>query len=198
MELEELKNEWQEMSKEIENQKILTDKLIIDMTQEKFNKRLSSISIPESVGAIICAFMALYIIFNFYKLDIWYLEVCGALSIAYLILLPFYVLKSIKGMKKINIAVNSLKQTILDFSKRKNQFWFAQRIGFYLNFLFIIAILPVFGKLFKDKDLFLSAKLWYWYIPAMFVFLIVFSIWGLKHYKKATTDAENLLKDLEG
>ena len=65
MELEELRNEWQEMSKEIEKQKILTDKLIIDMTQKKYKNKLNSISIPETIGTVICFAAAIYIFINF-------------------------------------------------------------------------------------------------------------------------------------
>ncbi len=197
MELEEMRNEWQEMSKELEKQQLLTDKLIIDMTQEKYNNKLKSISIPETIGAVICVLGAIYISINFNKLDTWYLVVCGVFAVVYLILLPLKSIGSIRKMQQVTIADKTIEQTLMDFVKSKKQFWLIQRLGFYLNFVFIVAILPVFGKLLSNKDLFLEIKLWYFYIPFMVVFLLVISKFGLKHYKKTTDSAENLLKDLE-
>jgi hypothetical protein len=197
MELEEMRNEWQEMSKKMERQQLLTDKLIVEMTQEKYNNKLKSISIPETVGAVICFLSALYILRYFSKLDTWYLVVCGIFSIVYLIILPLKSMSSIKKMQRINISNKSIAQNLIDFANSKKKFWLVQRVGFYLNFIFIITILPISGKLLSNKDLFLENKLWYFYIPILIVFMLVFSRWGLKHYKKATESAENLLKELE-
>lgn len=197
MELEEMRNEWQEMSKELEKQQLLTDKLIIDMTQEKYNNKLKSISIPETIGSVICLLTAIYIVVNFNKLDVWYLVVCGVFAVGYLIVLPIKSIGSIKKMQQVTIGDKTIEQTLINFSKRKKQFWMVQRIGFYLNFIFIVALLPVAGKIINNKDLFLENKLWYFYIPFMIVFLLVISKFGLKHYKKTTDSAEKLLKELD-
>lgn len=195
--LEEMRNEWQEMSKELEKQQLLTDKLIIDMTQEKYNNKLQSISVPETIGAVICILAALYLILSFNKLDTWYLALCGILSIVYLILLPIKSIRSIRSMQRVTIGAKTIEQTLIDFAKKKKQFWLVQRVGFYLNFVFIVAILPVSGKIMSNKNLFLDDKLWYFYIPFMAIFLIVISKFGLKHYQKTTKSAENLLKELD-
>lgn len=197
MELEELRNDWQRMSKELEKQQLLTDKIIIDMTQEKYNKKLKSISIPETFGAVICIICAMYLILNFNKLDTWYLAVCGVLSVVYLIVLPIKSIRSIRNMQHVIIGSKTIEQTLHDFAKSKRQFWLVQRVGFYLNFIFIVTVLPVMGKILNNKDLFLENKFWYFYIPFMVVFLVVISKIGLKHYKKATNSAENLLKELD-
>jgi len=197
MELDEMKSQWDEMSKEIKKQQILTDKLIVDMTQEKYNNKIKSISIPETIGAVICVASALYILINFNKLDTWYLIVCGVFAVVYLILMPIKSLRSIDKMKSINLSDKNVTETLIDFTKSKKKFWLVQRIGFYLNFIFIVAILPISGKLLSNKDLFLESKLWYLYIPMLVVFLLIITFFGLKHYKKATKSAENLLKDLE-
>jgi len=196
-ELDEMRNNWQEMSKELEKQQLLTDKLIIDMTQEKYNNKLKSISVPETIGAVICILAAIYVTFNFNKLDTWYLMLCGYFSVVYLILLPIKSMGSIRNMQRVIIGNKTIKETLLDFAKKKKQFWLVQRVGFYLNFIFIVAILPVSGKILRNKDLFLDDRLWYFYIPFMVIFLIVISKFGLKHYKIATKSAENLLKELD-
>ena len=126
MELEEMRNEWKEMSKELEKQQLLTDKLIIDMTQEKYNNKLKSISIPETMGAVICVLGAIYISINFNKLDTWYLVVCGVFAVVYLILLPLKSIGSIRKMQQVTIADKTIEQTLMDFVKSKKQFWLIQ------------------------------------------------------------------------
>ena len=197
MELEEMKTLWEEMSKEMEKQKILTNKLIIKMTQERYNSRLRKISVPESVGAVFCFAIVLFIIFNFGKLDTWYLMVGGIFMITYLLVLPVFVLKSIYKMQNINVSKKNFKQTLIDFTKGKKRFLRIQKIGIYLNFILIIFSLPVAGKLMDGKDIFMDSNVWFWYIPVMVLFLILFSRWGYRYYSKTTTSAENLLKELE-
>ncbi len=197
MELDEMKNQWDVMSKEIEKQKLLTDKLIMDMTQERYNNKLRSISIPETLGTIICFATAIYIIMNLSKLDTWYLLFSGIFMAAFCVVLPILSLKSIKGMQQINIKKDSYKQALLKFAKSRKQFMYVQKVSFYLSFILMVVSLPVAGKLMKNKDLFLESKGWLWYLPLGLIFLYFFSKWLFKRYKRTTGIAENLLKELE-
>ena len=197
MELEKLRSEWQEMSKEIEKQKILTDKLIIDMTQKKYKNKLKLISIPESIGTVICFAAALYIFINFSKLDNWHLQLSGVFTALFCVVLPILSMRSIFGMQKINMSTSNYKQSLERFAKNKKQFVLIQKASFYLSFILVIVSLPVAAKLMNGKDLFLESKAWLWYIPFGFLFLYLFSKWVFKHYKKTTQFAEELLKDLE-
>ena len=197
MELEDLRNEWQEISKEIEKQKILTDKLILDMTQKKYNSKLRSISIPETIGTVICFAAAVYIFMNFSELDNWYMQLSGVFTALFCVVLPILSLKSIFGMQKINIPTNNYKQALEKFAKNKKRFVLVQKTSFYLSFILIIVSLPVAAKLMNGKDLFLESKVWLWYVPFGFLFLYLFSKWVFKHYKKTTESAEELLKDLK-
>ncbi|WP_298363336.1 hypothetical protein [uncultured Lutibacter sp.] len=197
MDLEEIKNQWDKMSKDIKKQKILTDKLIIDMTQEKYNNKLKLISIPETIGTVICFAGAIYIFINFGKLDTWYMQLSGLFTALFCIILPILSLRSIFGMQKLDMSNNNYKQSIEKFAKSKKQFVLIQKVSFYLSFILVLVCLPVAGKLMNNKDLFLESKVWLWYIPFGFVFLYVISRWVFKKYKRATTSAENLLKELE-
>ena len=197
MDLEEIKNQWDKMSKDIKKQKILTDKLIIDMTQEKYNNKLKLISIPETIGTVICFAGAIYIFINFGKLDTWYMQLSGLFTALFCIILPILSLRSIFGMQKLDMSNNNYKQSIEKFAKSKKQFVLIQKVSFYLSFILVLVCLPVAGKLMNNKDLFLESKVWLWYIPFGFVFLYFISRWVFKKYKSATTSAENLLKELE-
>jgi hypothetical protein len=197
MDLEEMKNTWGEMSNEIDKQKKLTDKLIMMMTQEKYNNTLRRISIPETIGTVICFAMVLLVIFNFEKLDTWYLQLSGLLSVATLIVLPILSLRSIKKMNSINISKNNIKQTMIDFNKGKKQFRSVQKIGFYMSFIILIVSLPVAGKLMNNKDLFLESTIWFWYVPFGVIGLYFFAKWVFKYYMSSTSEAENILKELD-
>jgi len=198
MTLDEMQNVWSEMTEKLENQKQLTDTLIMEMTVQKFKNKIGKISSFESGGAVICFIAAILLTINIGKLDTWYLLASGIIVIGYLIIIPFIVLRSIQNMKRINISENTNRQSLIDFTKRRKYFLLLQKIAIVLNFVLMVLILPVFSKIANDKDLFVNnANLWYWYVPVMLLFLIPFSRWGYKSYKNMTASAEHLLKDLQ-
>ena len=199
MELEEMKSLWEDMSQKVDQQKILTDKLIIDMTQERYINRFNKILMYESIGAVVCFASAIFLIVNLGKLDTWYLLTCGIITLIFLLILPIVVLRSIGKIKHLNIAKDNYKETITRFYKSKKELLFTQRLGIYLSFIFALVILPVTSKILSNKDLFVSehsTKLWI-YIPILFIFLFFFSRWGYKSYKSITNSAENVLKELD-
>lgn len=198
MELEEMQAIWSQMSDQIENQKKLTNKLIMEMTQERFKNKIGIISKYEGIGAVICFAAAILILFQLSKLDTWYLLISGIFTIAYLIFLPIYILRSINTMKRINIISNTYKETLIEYAKNRKQFLFSQRLGIYLNFILMIVSLPVIIKLFKDEDVFVTnVEVLYWYIPIMTLFLIFFSKWGYGKYKRLTASATKILEELQ-
>lgn len=197
MELEEMKILWEEMSQDLEQQKNLTDKIIIDMTNERFKNKMRSISGPETMGAIVCFGMALFLAINFMKLDTWYLILCGAFTLGFLTLLPFFSLRSIYKMRHINLADENVKQTLLNFSKAKSQFLLIQKLGVILSFVLVITSLPVASKILNGTDIFTKPEVLSWFIPAGFIFLFFFGRWGYNCYVNITNSAENLLKELE-
>jgi hypothetical protein len=153
--------------------------------------------LPETVGTVICFAMAAYALFNFEKLDTWYLALCGIISVAFCIVLPVLSLRSIDRMKQINLEQNSYRETLIQYAKEKDRFVRVQKAGYYLGFVFSLAVLPVAGKLMRDKDLILDAKLWIWYIPLALIFHFLFSKWVWKHYSSAAKGARNLLDELK-
>ena len=197
-----MKTLWDEMSLKVENQKILTDKIIMEMTQERYKNKFKKISTYETIGAVVCFIAAVAILVNFNKLDTWYLMLCGFFTILYLLLLPISVLRSISKIKAIKIAENSYKETLIKFTKRKKQMLFIQQLGIYINFIFLIFFFPVAEKLLSNKDIFTSNNnnAWSWQIPVLSIAIIVMilmSRWGYKCYKNIAKSAEITLKELE-
>lgn len=197
MDLKELEKVWSEMDREIKNQKKLTNQLIMDMTQEKYRNKFRKLSTFETIGGIICILSGVYILSKFNLLDTWYLQLCGGFTVFFLLLLPVITLWSLRKVQTLRITDAPIKETTIRYLRAKNQLLLIQRFGIYLSFFLMIAMLPVAGKIMNGKDLFLSASLWYTYLPIMTVFLFFFARWGYGCYKSLTQSAEKLLTDLE-
>ncbi len=199
MELEEMKTLWREMSVQIDEQKQLTDALIMDMTQQKYTQKFGKITTYETVGAVICFTIALFLIINFNRLDTWYLISCGIFTLGYLITLPILVLRSLKSIKSIHIGRNSYKESIIGFAKAKKHLLLIQKLGIYCNFILFLTCIPVASKLLGNKDIFLTGgSLWkYGFILITTIVMIFVSKWGYRCYKNMINSAENILKELE-
>lgn len=199
MELEEMKTLWEEMSQKVEKQQLVTDQIIMDMTQQKYTSKFSKIFLYESLGTVICFAMAIYILFNIEKLDTWYLMACGIFTLAFLFLLPLFTLWSLTRIKSLDVAAFSYKETLVRFERSKKWVLLSQRTSIYLSFILFLAVLPVLSKIFNNKDMFtmdMDALPWI-FTGAVFVLLIFFLRWGYGCYKSITASAEMVLKELE-
>lgn len=188
---------WEEMHQKVNRQNQLTDKLIMDMTKERYLNKLNGISKYESIGAVFCFLIALLLVANFHKLDSTYLMLSGLFSIAFYLILPIFSLNSIARMKRINIAQNNNKQTLIEFSKARKYFLLVQKMAVYFSFVIVIVSVPVAVKIIDGKDLFMNTGFWYWYIPIGFLGLFLFSRWGFNCYVSMTNSAERILKELD-
>jgi len=91
-----MKTLWDDMSVKVNNQKLLTDQLIIDMTLEKYKNKFNPILTIEGIGAVVLFIAAILLMLNIQKLDTWYLMSCGLCTLIYLIVMPILILRSIK------------------------------------------------------------------------------------------------------
>ncbi len=199
MQLEEMKSMWEDMSQHMEQQKFLTDKLIKDMTKERYTNKFSKLQLFESFGAFICFASAIYLAFNFYKLDTWYLMTFGVFTLLSLIVLPIVTLRKINNIKKLNISDGSYKEVIVKYHKSKRGLIITQKFNAYLSVALAFTVLPVTSKILNNRNLFESDhinSLWI-YIGILLVFLFFLTRWGIKGYKNVTNSAEIILKELD-
>ncbi|RFN58186.1 hypothetical protein [Marixanthomonas ophiurae] len=199
MELEEMQTVWSQMSGQLEQQKKLTDKIIIEMTQQKFKNRFSTLSFYEVLGAFICFAAAVVIVLNLDKMNTWYLMGCSILSIIFFLVLPIISLRSLYGMKHLNLTTNNYKETLVEFTKKKKRMLLIQRSGAALSALLMWLVVPVFMMAFNNKDFFQTEKstgLLIFY-AATTIGIIIFARWGYGCYKSITARAEADLKELE-
>ncbi len=199
MEIEELQSAWQQMSRELESQKKLTDEIILKMTQDSYRNKFTKLANYESIGAVVCYGIALLVILNFQKLDNWYLMVCGVATIGFLTILPTLVLKAISKIKNVDILKGTYKENLVRYTAAKNNLLKLQQIGIVLSFIMMFLIVPVTSKILSNKNIFLTEMKpiqWISILIAL-VFMALISLWGYKNYLKITDSAAKVLKDLE-
>jgi len=197
MELEELQSVWSEMSLQLEKQKKLTHKIIMEMTQRKYSDKFQKFMQYEGMGTVICFGMALVLLFNFGKLDTWYFMLLGILALAFLLGLPVMVLRSLYRIQSVNIIEGSYKDTLLTYARARKKLLHVQRLSIYLGFVFVFISLPLAGKLIRNEDFFSGSLMWLWYVPVLSAFIYFFSRWTYKSYLQATEKAEALIRELE-
>ncbi|MEM7186245.1 MAG: hypothetical protein AAF466_06270 [Bacteroidota bacterium] len=199
MELEEMKMLWQQMSQKLEQQRLVTDQIIIEMTQQKYSNRFNKLYFFESLGTVVCVAIAILILVNFRKLDTWYLVTCGAFVTAFLLVMPLLTLRSLQRIKRLSVSQFSYKEMLVRFEKSKHRVLLLQRGSLILSALLAVLILPVFQKIFKNEDLFqqdIELSLWI-SVGVMLLFLFFFARWGYRCYQSVTRSAEGILKELE-
>lgn len=198
MEIEELKNTWQQMSSQIEKQKELNNKMILDMTKLKFSNKIKTIANFEGLGAIILFITLCYFIFNIKAFDTLPLQICAFVSISIMTILPILSLSTIYRMNSINLSNTNQKSTLIEFTKRRSQFLLVQKWGIGLSAIFMFTIMPLAMKLGSGKDFFADGNNnILWFAPIGIILLLLFARWGYNCYSKITNDAANLLNDLE-
>ncbi|MEO5783790.1 MAG: hypothetical protein ABIQ07_10985 [Ginsengibacter sp.] len=197
MELDELKFSWEALSEKFEKQQKLNSKLIEQMTNQTYRNRLNTIARPESVASLFTFIAAIYLVFNFSKLDTFLLQTFGGLSVLFLIVLPVLSLKSIRGLRTIKLGLTSYANTLKEFAVKKIRFQKFQKLNVAFSFLFMIVFAPVSVKLLAGKDISQSISFWLIVVPVSAIFLFFFSRWTLKHYDNALQKAEELLHEVE-
>jgi hypothetical protein len=196
MELDELQTLWNELSSDMKNQKKLTDKMILHMIQVNYRRKIKKIWVPEILGALVCFAAALFILINVQRLDSSWLFGSGIISAFILFLLPVLSLSSVQRLQSVNISRISYKESLEQFTGRKKEFVFIQKLGYLLAALLLVPILPVMVKLFSGKNPFTGSGLWIWY-PFGFIFFYFCSKHVYRIYTKSAREAEVFLKELE-
>jgi len=199
MDLEEIKAIWSDMSDQLEQQKKLTNEIIIKMTQERYSNKFQKITIFESMGAVVCFIAAFYIIINFDKLDSWYLVVCGVITLVFMLVLPILVLRSLHQIRNLNITESSYRDTVVNYERIRRNLLMQQQFGIYGSFVIFFTTLAIFSRISSGEDIFQDYQDTGVYIfgAIVCVLLYFFARWGYGCYKSITSSAESIIKELE-
>ena len=167
------------------------------MTEIQYKNRINKILLPEIIGTVICGLTVFYILLNFQKLDTWYQITAAIISMSMLIILPILSLKSLKNLYNISPAVHNYKEMIVAYNKAKQQVKFVQKLSIYFSFILMLVIIPVFLKLFSNKDLSqLNFVKIAWSIPLAIIFVVFMTRWVFKWYKNTIKSTDTLLAEL--
>ena len=196
MELEEMQTLWADLSQKIEKQDKIQKELLMEITKQKFKKKLDGIRLPEMIGSVVCYIYAMYLLSKFPELDLWYNQVFAMITILILTLLPLASLSALKSMRNVKIEEDAPVQILEKFTKGKIRFLNVQRYGMIFGGLILVTILPPISEIQGNTDLISKPLFWAIYLPAGVLLMFFFSRWALGKYKKVIASSEQLLSEL--
>jgi hypothetical protein len=196
MELDDFKNTWDEISNRVKEKQNLNLKMFDKMNKSKFNSSLKKILLPEILGSIICIGFAIFLVFNFDKLDTVSFKIAGGIAILLFIFLPVISLLSIQRLYKSADINKSYADTLKDFAVQKINFCKLQKLNFTLSYLLLAMIILISTRLFGKNEATYST---YFFIISFgfgYIVLLSFSGWVFKKYNKTIRQTEDLLNEL--
>lgn len=196
MELDDLKNTWTNMNNEVQQQPHLNTETINQMTSSKYHSRIKKIAYPEIAGIFICVAGAVFIIFNFSKLDTVFFQATAIVAIVVLLLLSAISWISIRRLNVTGDVNKPYAATLKDFAVQKIRFSKLQKINVTLSYLLLVCIIILLPKFFSGKDITRNNSFWIFAFSIGYIFLLFYSKWVSKYYSNSLHQAENLLKEL--
>ena len=196
MELDDFKNTWDEMGNRVKEKQNLNLKIFDKMNRTKFHSSLKKILLPELLGSIVCIGFAIFIVFNFEKLDTVSFKISGAIAVLLFILLPTISLLSIQQLYKSADINKSYADTLKDFAVQKIKFCKLQKLNFTLSYLLLVAVILISTRLFGKNE---ATDNSYFFIISFgfgYIVLLSFSKWVFKKYNKTIRQTEDLLNEL--
>lgn len=196
MELDDLKITWDNQTDKEKN-KILTSKIIDQMTQTKYNSKINKIAYPEIIGSIICLIAIIFIGFNFHKLDTVFLQGVGIISLFILLTLSIISFLSLQQLQMTNDFNKPYAETLKKFATQKLEFYKLQKINLTLSYLLLVTVIILLPKFFSGRDITDSKYFWLFSFTFGYIFLLFFSKFVEKSYKNTLKKAEELLQELQ-
>lgn len=196
MELEEMQSLWADLSQKIEKQDKIQKELLMEITKQKFRKKLNHIRFTETIGSIICFVYAMYLLSKLPELELWYNQVFAMITILIMTILPISSLSAIKAMRSVKIDHEAPAKMLEKFEKSKIRFWKVQKYGMIFGALVLVTVLPPISEIQGSGDMISKPLFWVIYLPAALLFMFLFSRWALGKYKKVIDSSEKLLSEL--
>lgn len=196
MELDDLKNTWNEMDNQVEGKQNLTLKTVDKMSKRKFHSKLYRIILPEILGSLVCIVSAFYIGFNFDKLNGLFYQVIGVLGISIFVIVTVISLLSLQHLNKLGDVGKPYVDTLKDFATQKIKFQKLQKLNLQISYLQLVIVVLLLPKLFLKNGMIESVYFYTFSFSCGFIFLLFFSKWAMKNYNKTIRQTEDLLEEL--
>jgi hypothetical protein len=197
MELDDLKNSWNNLSHSLENQQHLTSQIIDQMTQKKYNSKINKIAYPEIIGVIISLLSAVFIGVNFYKLDSLILQGAGILAVLLLLTISATSLLSLRRFSLSGDVNKPYAETLKLFATQKLQFLKMQKLNVTLSYLLLVTVIILMSKFFNGKDITESKYFWIFSFTFGYIFLLFYTRVVSRFYRNTLRQAEELLAEVQ-
>lgn len=197
MELEELKQNWDELSLEVEKQKKLTKGLVLQMAHQKLKSGIKPLIYLEGIGGLTFGIVLLaFVLLNFHKLDSNILKICGLGSIFIFTVSMYFSVMFINNSRKVDLLNNSIANTKLAFEKMEHFLIQSKKYTVWLAPLIVIFFLPVTLKLVADVDPFEKVDKLGMGLLASLILAIPVLFLLFKFYKNRMQKAKEGMNDL--
>jgi hypothetical protein len=196
MELDDLKDTWDEMGNQAKEKQNLNLKIFDKMSNKRIHSKLYKIILPEISGSVICIGCIIFVAFNFDKLENTTYQIIGVIAILLLGLLVAISLLSIQNLFKTEDVNKSYVDTLKKFAVQKIKFCKLQKLNLWLSYLLLVVIILLFPKFFAKSGTTDSKYFFLFALSFAFCFFLIFSEWVKKSYKKTIQQTEDLLKEL--
>lgn len=196
MELDDFKNTWDNLNNSVEVNQNFDLKQFDKMNKTKFRSNLNKILLPEIVGMIFCIGFAIYIGYNFTKLETISYHIVGIITVLLLTLLSVISLMSVLPLYKVADFTKSYSETLNNFVTKKMNFYKLQKLNFLLSYLLLVAVIILSTRLFGRNEITDSKYFFVFTFVFGFSFFLIFSKWVANNYKKSIRKTEDLLKEL--
>ncbi len=196
MELDDLKNTWEDISGRVNKQQHLSPEIIEKITRAKYYPGFKKIAYPEITGVIICIAAAVFVILTFSRLDTHFLQGVGIVFIVLLLALSAISVLSLRQFSRKGDVNKTYAETLKDFAVQKIRFHKLQRINATLSYVLLVTTIVLLSKLFGNNDITNSKYFWIYSFSFGYIFLLCFTGWVNKYYKKTLQQTEALLIEL--
>ncbi|RYY46233.1 MAG: hypothetical protein EOO06_14910 [Chitinophagaceae bacterium] len=196
MELDELKQAWNESNYRSANSDVVSHKLELDKKSKSYQSNLKKIIIPELIGSIMCIAAAIWIGLQFMEMDKLPLRAAAILSVILLLALPALSLSSTVRLNSLADLQASYKVNITRFAQKKIWFVKLQKINITLSYLLLVSIIVLLSGLTGKGELYYNKYFWICSFTVGYIFLLFYSRWVEKYYRNNLQQAEELLVDL--
>jgi len=196
MELDDLKNTWDELGNQVKGKQNFTIKIFDKMSNRKFHSKLYKIILPEILGSLICISSAFFIGFNFGKLNGATYQIIGLLGIFVFVIVTVISLLSLQNLIKVGDVGKPYVDTLKDFGTQKIKFYKLQKLNLRLSYLQLVIVVLLLPKFFEKSGITDSKYFYIFSFSFCLIFLLIFSKWVMKSYNKTIRQTEDLLKEL--
>ena len=158
MEIEEIKTTWEDLSKQLADQKKLTRDIILKMTNEKTKSRLGKLVNLSSLAYYGNPIIIIWIIYNFDRLASWPIHMGAIVAIIILLSDIIFNHQFVRSAKKVDVNGSTYKEVLLSFKKCQLIYRRNLRLMPVMGTLIVLALWPVVIQIKAGHDPFQNMK----------------------------------------